>query len=1210
MLKATIATATKKYIPRYDSAKASKTKATLLKSYQLFVSNFFNPNTPYSRLLLKWETGTGKTLGACTIASNFLSIIRDLNTTTEFNGSVFILGFSEEIFKRELLKFPEFGFITEQELQKLNSLREQAVAGSRKFQEEYRELRSKYRRRLVSRKGNGFFKFLGYRAVANRIFISKMNVSSMDRSEIIDKINSGEIRLNSEFLDEFANSLIICDEIHNLYNSVEKNNWGVAIELILNYTPSCRALFLSATPINNSPTEIVDLLNLLLPRDKYPIMQREDFFNEQEELLPEGIEKLKVLLRGRVSFVRDVNPARFASKELVGERLPGTSFLRFIRCKMSPFHQRTYEAAYKQTEALSQDAIYVNDAAFPDPGLAEPYKGVGVYKTRDIRTKYGEATQAWKSKFHLHLAQEEVEGSALAAEENLADISTKYLTMVQHLQRGLKEGAGKAFIYHNSKQITGVLFIEAILKENGFISLGEEATPATLCVHCGEPFSAHKKAAATGGTLNQGAIHVDVDGEHWTVIPPGEARPANLSRLEGDVLLGVEDKDGLADETSRRLFGGAFLHVKKAKGKTPLQEVMELAREQVCCSSSRRGGAEQDGGAVAQPSGTIIKEEHAFEPARFIMVHGDMDKKEVNHLLEQFNKASNTAGNKIMYIVGSRFMRESYTLFAVRNVYVMSRPYNINMLMQIIGRAVRDGVHELLPQAQRHVIIKLFVSSLANGLSHEELKYIEKINSNKVVRNLEAIINASAIDALINREMIWRKDQKADELDIEPFTPLTKEIKNIPLKESSFWAYHARIEVSYVEYMIKRLYVEISPVWKYADLWAAVQSPPFDTTIDPKLIDQELFNIAFNNLIHTDAGTIYRPLFASSSVIIIRDQYYTIQHFGEYYILCNFDPVSKEVGVDIESFNRVLVQEKPRSIELRDYISFDEKSNYANKRDRFVAEWGLVDFKNLKNAIYSFGVKFHNAFIEEVVAYIHDFYLRKATRHKLHDFYFRILQYYGLYNIIIYASDLQAPFASKYSSLVSGLSESRGETEVQRVINQTSPTWISTGMVNEYAALSKKADELVKKGSKPPADVLPVGHHMGAHARLYIGGQWSTEIDYGRSEGKENPIIVGYEERYDDYVDIKFKLRSPIQNIQKHKDTRLIEKGIVCQTKNKGALIDICKKLQVPLKGKEGTTELCAIIKANLLYRELKERAKKSGVRWYYSFFEQQPQLS
>jgi hypothetical protein len=39
-------------------------------------------------------------------------------------------------------------------------------------------------------------------------------------------------------------------------------------------------MFLSATPLNNSPSEVIDLLNLLLPHhdNMYPMLNKQDFF--------------------------------------------------------------------------------------------------------------------------------------------------------------------------------------------------------------------------------------------------------------------------------------------------------------------------------------------------------------------------------------------------------------------------------------------------------------------------------------------------------------------------------------------------------------------------------------------------------------------------------------------------------------------------------------------------------------------------------------------------------------------------------------------------------------------------------------------------------------------------------------------------------------------------------------------------------------------
>ena len=46
-----------------------------LSSYQKFVANYINPNTPYSRLLMKWNTGTGKTVGSFINCYEFYTIL-------------------------------------------------------------------------------------------------------------------------------------------------------------------------------------------------------------------------------------------------------------------------------------------------------------------------------------------------------------------------------------------------------------------------------------------------------------------------------------------------------------------------------------------------------------------------------------------------------------------------------------------------------------------------------------------------------------------------------------------------------------------------------------------------------------------------------------------------------------------------------------------------------------------------------------------------------------------------------------------------------------------------------------------------------------------------------------------------------------------------------------------------------------------------------
>ena len=128
-------------IPRFMLEDAIKQSLNLrLTSYQQFVQNFMNPNTPYKRLLLEWGTGSGKSIGALSIAMNF---IKQYSLEKEVGhveiGSVFIIGFSERVFKYELLKYPEFGFLNHEERHRLEKLKRIAATGSMQDRDRYQD---------------------------------------------------------------------------------------------------------------------------------------------------------------------------------------------------------------------------------------------------------------------------------------------------------------------------------------------------------------------------------------------------------------------------------------------------------------------------------------------------------------------------------------------------------------------------------------------------------------------------------------------------------------------------------------------------------------------------------------------------------------------------------------------------------------------------------------------------------------------------------------------------------------------------------------------------------------------------------------------------------------------------------------------------------------------------------------------------------------
>ena len=133
----------------------------------------------------------------------------------------------------------------------------------------------------------------------------------MTEDEIIASLKDGSIKLNQTLLTRFKNSMLICDEIHDTYNSLKKNNWGIAIQIIMYYYPNLKTLFLSATPINNDPSEIVDICNYKNPVEKR--VYKKDLFKDKK-LLPNALDKIYELTKYK--FENDKSRSKFLSKGL------------------------------------------------------------------------------------------------------------------------------------------------------------------------------------------------------------------------------------------------------------------------------------------------------------------------------------------------------------------------------------------------------------------------------------------------------------------------------------------------------------------------------------------------------------------------------------------------------------------------------------------------------------------------------------------------------------------------------------------------------------------------------------------------------------------------------------------------------------------------------------------------------------------------------
>jgi superfamily II DNA or RNA helicase len=1160
----------KNIIPKFLIPKSNYLE---LKSYQLFVRNFLNPNTPYSRLLLTWSTGLGKTIGSLSIGIEFIKYYQlQERAMSEKMGTVYVIGFTQNIFRDELLKHPEFGFITKNELEKLKLLRKNSHIGNPQDIDKLKKFYSSIKRRLYSRKGNGFFKFIGYKELYNHLVLfdesipydKRPDLTILTKQELDEQINAGVIKINTKLLEGFANSLIICDEIHNVYNTFEKNNWGISLQIILNHHKSCRALFLSATPLNNSPTEIIDLLNLLLPRSLYPLLLKQDFFNKPNE---EGtkiisLEKEKEIsdyLKGRVSFIQDQNPKSMATKEIVGESIQGIDYLKFIRCNMSKFHYNTYKHALEESKSsiatLGHDGQYLVDYALPNPLENNSYSKIGLYKPNDIKVKINNAKPEWQEKYGIKYnnVDEVISGNILKMgnNNNLKIISNKYETMMQTFIKNVKDKKGKTFIYHNNIHMTGTLLIKEIMIKNGVIGEFDNVTDNTRCCVCSNPRKDHTKEQLSPITINTVTIKKNKYVHHF--------QPIRF----------------------------AIIH-------------SNLEKNQISRSLEKFNNLNNiDGSNVYLLIGSkIIKESHSMNSVRNIFI---------------MSKPDNIS--TLIQIIGRALRLNSHKLLPKSEQHV-----EIKIFVSSTGKQdLSIEENKYLRKIQTYKVIQLIEKIIHENSIDAYFNYdVVWPESPKVTVNKKYGLS------ILPYYLKQQKTLTLNEMNLNTFNVYYANyevkyiiyiIKLLFIETSSVWTYTDLLAAV----MKPPFHVEIDPQVISKDLFnIALNSLMYnsnDMYVEP-LIKELVDTLDESNIVEK----INNP--HDKIILISNGIQYIITQVGELYSLVPI--VNNEVFVDAESVFRQPPQSTDTYIDISQYLTFGNVNNFNEKKKKFIKKWKSVSLLNLEGVMCDFGNDFHVKFLEEIIEYLFNLLTSKNNKGPNHDFYIKMLYFYDIYKLVLWNHLItDDALKSKYSKYVTDISLkiNKSNKNVKKTgnnnilidtLNKSSKDWVSTGMINKFNKDVKEIDHSIfvrntKKSNiqKVRADLLPVGHFLDKTPKIYEPdlNMWSDYNFTNNLNIKENNIIIGYDKRSSTSIVVKFKIREPktLKN-----DVRKVEKGSVCSTKSKSYLTNIAKKLDIVIDNIDTVDNLCELIRSRLIYLELKEREKTNGVKYFYNIFENQ----
>jgi len=451
---------------------------------------------------------------------------------------------------------------------------------------------------------------------------------------------------------------------------------------------------------------------------------------------------------------------------------------------------------------------------------------------------------------------------------------------------------------------------------------------------------------------------------------------------------------------------------------------------------------------------------HDFIPVRMTIAHGSIDKNLLVKEREMANSPENVEGNNIYMLIGSSAIREGFNLMAFRHLLVMSRDNNISQLIQLLGRPNRFDSHVQLPPQKQTLKVRIFVSSMPAGvnsreLSHEEDRYLWKLLDYSIIQKIERVFNSIAVDANLYRDIVAvgletnPKKMSLKPLFFKPIPDLTnaKPMRLQDLKTSTFYAFHVNDEITTIKYIIKRLFIEKSSVWKYGDLWRTVQEPPFYVQYNASIFDENNFIAALTELIwnyktyNISTGneditdSLVDKLFSQEKDIITKNgQRSAIVQVGEYYMIFplvhtkGLKESSIEPGIDVESCYRDSREIPARRIGIKKFISqSDTLFDYNKQKISYHSRYNNIDISRLSMAICEYTPNFHIKFLEDSIQYVFKIWTNPydVEISEFHDFYFKMVQFYTSLELVIYAAAVQdIPLAvEEYKSYASGFTK-------------------------------------------------------------------------------------------------------------------------------------------------------------------------------------------
>ena len=497
----------------------------------------------------------------------------------------------------------------------------------------------------------------------------------------------------SKIKKHFSNRLIIIDEVHNIRITEDSSDKRVATELfkLVKYADNLRLLLLSATPMYNSYKEIIWLLNIMNLNDRRSQIELKDVFDKQGNLL--------------------IAPdGTNIGEELI--RRKATGYVSFVR------GENPYTFPYRIFPSMFSIQNTFKELPYPRKQLngkpiIQPMEHVDVYAT---------IAGTYQQKVYNHIIEEikekaEKSKHGLPSFENLDSFG---YTMLQKPLLALN------MVYPNKS-------FGSSSKVNSKLLLGTEGLNKIM-----------KYTETTNPPTRKNFEYKNT--EFGNIFSPQNI--GLYSSKIKNIMNNIINSEGIVLIYSQFIDGGC-VPVALAL------EEMGITRFGTKVSNLFKTAPHKPIDAVTYETKDEMKNPDNFKRATYTMITGDKAlSPDKVYDLKNLTDEDNKNGEKIKVVIISMTGSEGIDFKNLRQIHILEPWYNLSLIEQVLGRAVRNWSHKQLPFKKRNVEIFLYGTLFSNSDEEAADLYIYRLAELKAIQigQISRILKESSIDCLLNIE--------------------------------------------------------------------------------------------------------------------------------------------------------------------------------------------------------------------------------------------------------------------------------------------------------------------------------------------------------------------------------------------------------------------------------------------------------------------------